>query len=85
MKRKEKKGGEKEERRGEGDGASARGPVTGPSPDPRRRWRRPPYTMAEKGYGGARHAGMVLAEAWGVVADMVVTRDGASVKGKWGG
>ncbi|KAK8337735.1 hypothetical protein V6Z12_A09G204100 [Gossypium hirsutum] len=35
-------------------------------------------------YGGARHAGMVLAEAWGVVADMVVTKDGASVRGKWG-
>ncbi|TYI48403.1 hypothetical protein E1A91_D13G246200v1 [Gossypium mustelinum] len=48
----------------------------------RRHRRRPPWKF--KRYGGARHAGMVLAEAWGVVADMVVTKDGASVRGKWG-
>ncbi|XP_040932161.1 uncharacterized protein [Gossypium hirsutum] len=58
-----------------------------------RRW--PPHMVAGSSkvsisslllarYGGARHAGMVLAEAWGVVADMVVTKDGASVRGKWG-
>ncbi|TYI78484.1 hypothetical protein E1A91_D06G215600v1 [Gossypium mustelinum] len=61
----------------------------------RRHRRRPPHMVAESSkvsisslllarYGGARHAGMVLAEAWGVVADMVVTKDGASVRGKWG-
>ncbi|KAL1170858.1 hypothetical protein V6Z11_A05G241200 [Gossypium hirsutum] len=61
----------------------------------RRHRRRPPHMVAGSSkvsisslllarYGGARHAGMVLAEAWGMVADMVVTKDGASVRGKWG-
>ncbi|KAK8277339.1 hypothetical protein V6Z12_D10G260200 [Gossypium hirsutum] len=61
-------------------------PVTGPPP-----LVAPPPSPATahggrkfKRYGGARHAGMVLAEAWGVVADMVVTKDSASVRGKWG-
>ncbi|PPD67987.1 hypothetical protein GOBAR_DD35130 [Gossypium barbadense] len=41
------------------------------------------HSHAGKRYGGAKHAGIVLAEAWGVVADMVVFGASGQVGGRW--